>query len=177
MTNSSRASPKWQKPFGSATASIRKQKWVRSSHATTTRVLDYIRIGNEERSHPVAGGKAPDGPLADGFFVEPTVFADVTTRCGSRGKRFSARSPASSPSKISRSHPEGQRHALWPRCRRVDPRLAQSPPGRRRAGCGTVWVNCYNAFETPHPGAESNKAAGVAKKVRMAWICSPKSNQ
>lgn len=46
------------------------------------RVLEYIRIGLEEdKARLVAGGKIPTDPaLKDGFFVEPTVFADVTPR-------------------------------------------------------------------------------------------------
>lgn len=44
------------------------------------RVLNYIRIGLEEdRARLVAGGRIPADPsLNNGFFVEPTVFADVT---------------------------------------------------------------------------------------------------
>lgn len=46
------------------------------------RVLNYIRIGLEEdRARLVAGGRVPSDPsLANGFYVEPTVFADVTAR-------------------------------------------------------------------------------------------------
>ena len=46
------------------------------------RVLNYVRIGLEEDgARLVAGGKIPASPsLANGFFVEPTVFADVTAR-------------------------------------------------------------------------------------------------
>jgi acyl-CoA reductase-like NAD-dependent aldehyde dehydrogenase len=46
------------------------------------RVLNYIRIGLEEDgARLVAGGKVPaDATLERGFFVEPTVFADVTPR-------------------------------------------------------------------------------------------------
>ena len=44
------------------------------------RVLKYLAIGlNEDRARLVAGGKVPSDPaLQNGFFVEPTVFADVT---------------------------------------------------------------------------------------------------
>jgi acyl-CoA reductase-like NAD-dependent aldehyde dehydrogenase len=46
------------------------------------RVLSYIRIGLEEDgARLVAGGRVPQDPsLANGFFVEPTVFADVTAK-------------------------------------------------------------------------------------------------
>ncbi|MDB5774904.1 MAG: succinic semialdehyde dehydrogenase [Herbaspirillum sp.] len=44
------------------------------------RVLHYIKIGLEEdKARLVAGGRIPADPaLQNGFFVEPTVFADVT---------------------------------------------------------------------------------------------------
>ena len=44
------------------------------------RVLKYVEIGlKEDRARLVAGGKVPADPsLKNGFFVEPTVFADVT---------------------------------------------------------------------------------------------------
>lgn len=46
------------------------------------RVLNYIRIGLEEdKARLVAGGRRPSDPsLANGFYVEPTVFADVTPK-------------------------------------------------------------------------------------------------
>jgi betaine-aldehyde dehydrogenase len=43
------------------------------------RVMDYIDAAKQEGARVVAGGKRPPDPaLAKGFFVEPTVFADVT---------------------------------------------------------------------------------------------------
>ncbi|MEO7760468.1 MAG: aldehyde dehydrogenase family protein [Casimicrobiaceae bacterium] len=43
------------------------------------RVLDFIASANTEGARLVYGGKAPADPsLANGFFLEPTVFADVT---------------------------------------------------------------------------------------------------
>jgi acyl-CoA reductase-like NAD-dependent aldehyde dehydrogenase len=44
------------------------------------RVLKYIDIGlHEDKARLVAGGKVPTHPdLKNGFYVEPTVFADVT---------------------------------------------------------------------------------------------------
>jgi betaine-aldehyde dehydrogenase len=41
--------------------------------------MSYVELGKAEGARLVAGGKAPDDPrLAKGFFVEPTIFADVT---------------------------------------------------------------------------------------------------
>jgi aldehyde dehydrogenase (NAD+) len=42
------------------------------------KVLDYIRIGVEEGARLLTGGhRIADGELAHGFFIAPTVFADV----------------------------------------------------------------------------------------------------
>jgi acyl-CoA reductase-like NAD-dependent aldehyde dehydrogenase len=42
------------------------------------RVLGYLDLGREEGAEIVAGGhKLSDGKLADGFFVEPTIFDNV----------------------------------------------------------------------------------------------------
>ncbi|EKF24529.1 aldehyde dehydrogenase family protein [Mycolicibacterium hassiacum DSM 44199] len=43
------------------------------------RVLDYVRIGREEGAKLVAGGGVPDG-FHRGWYVQPTVFADVDNR-------------------------------------------------------------------------------------------------
>lgn len=43
------------------------------------RVLDFIESAKEEGATLIHGGKVPDDPaLKDGFYVEPTIFADVT---------------------------------------------------------------------------------------------------
>jgi betaine-aldehyde dehydrogenase len=49
------------------------------SKAQLDKIMSYIELGKAEGARLVAGGKAPDDPaLAKGFFVEPTIFADVT---------------------------------------------------------------------------------------------------
>ena len=49
------------------------------SRAQFDRVLGYIASAHEDGARLVTGGKRPADPsLARGFFVEPTVFADVT---------------------------------------------------------------------------------------------------
>ena len=46
-----------------------------ASKAQHDRVLDYVRIGREEGARVVTGGAAD---LAPGYYVKPTLFADVT---------------------------------------------------------------------------------------------------
>ena len=50
-----------------------------SSAAQFDKTMSYIRSGQEEGARLAYGGKRPADPrLAKGYFVEPTVFADVT---------------------------------------------------------------------------------------------------
>ncbi len=50
-----------------------------SSAAQFDKTMSYIRSGQEEGARLVCGGRRPADPrLAKGYFVEPTVFADVT---------------------------------------------------------------------------------------------------
>ena len=49
------------------------------SKAQFDRVMSYIEAGKREGARLVHGGKRPPAPeLAQGWFVEPTIFADVT---------------------------------------------------------------------------------------------------
>lgn len=49
------------------------------SRTQLDKVMRYIASAHEQGARLVAGGRQPDDPvLANGFFVEPTVFADVT---------------------------------------------------------------------------------------------------
>jgi betaine-aldehyde dehydrogenase len=49
-----------------------------SSQAQFDKTMSYIKIGQEEGARVVQGGRRSSDPrLAAGFFVEPTVFADV----------------------------------------------------------------------------------------------------
>ncbi len=49
------------------------------NQAQYDRVLSYIEVGHQDGARLLHGGKRPTAPeLARGFFVEPTIFADVT---------------------------------------------------------------------------------------------------
>jgi betaine-aldehyde dehydrogenase len=60
------------------------EKWETSmgalaSKAQYDRTLHYIDVGKSEGAKVLVGGKRPDNPdLGNGYFVEPTVFVDVT---------------------------------------------------------------------------------------------------
>lgn len=49
------------------------------SKAQYDKIMSYIELGKREGAKLVAGGKHPDDPqLANGYFIEPTVFIDAT---------------------------------------------------------------------------------------------------
>ncbi|HEY2818318.1 MAG TPA: aldehyde dehydrogenase family protein [Casimicrobiaceae bacterium] len=49
------------------------------SAAQRDRIVDFIAVGKREGARLIYGGDAPDDPrLRNGFYLEPTVFADVT---------------------------------------------------------------------------------------------------
>jgi acyl-CoA reductase-like NAD-dependent aldehyde dehydrogenase len=51
-----------------------------ASQVQRDRILEYFRIAAEEGATAVVGGRAPSGAGFDkGYWVEPTIFVDVTT--------------------------------------------------------------------------------------------------
>jgi aldehyde dehydrogenase (NAD+) len=121
------------------------------SREQQARVLEYIRIG-KETANALAGGKSPDGPLAHGYFVEPTVFAGVTNdmriaREEIFGPVVGALPFKDLPDAIAKGNdtPFGLAAGVWTQ----DVRKAHQAAAALDAG--TVWVNCYNAFDNASP--------------------------
>jgi acyl-CoA reductase-like NAD-dependent aldehyde dehydrogenase len=116
------------------------------------RVLDYVRIGKSERAVALTGGQAPGGALADGFFVEPTIFSSVTNdmriaREEIFGPVVCALPFTDLPDAIRRGNdtPFGLAAGVWTRD------LAKAHQAAAALDAGTVWVNCYNAFDNASP--------------------------
>ena len=122
------------------------------SKAQQQRVLNYINIGAGEQAQAVAGGKAGTGALADGFFVEPTVFRGVHNQMRIAqeeifGPVVCAIPFVDLPDAIAQGNdsPFGLAAGVWTR----DIRKAHQAAAALDAG--TVWVNCYNAFDNASP--------------------------
>jgi acyl-CoA reductase-like NAD-dependent aldehyde dehydrogenase len=122
------------------------------SRAQQERVLDYVRIGKDEKARPLAGGNAPDGGLSGGYFVEPTVFAGVnnTMRIAREeifGPVVCAIPFEDLPDAIAKGNDSefGLAAGVWTR----DIRKAHQAAAALDAG--TVWINCYNAFDNASP--------------------------
>jgi aldehyde dehydrogenase (NAD+) len=117
------------------------------------RVTGYMDIGRGEGARPVSGGvRLTEGALADGFFVAPTVFADVNNdmriaREEIFGPVISA-IPFDSVDEVIRlanATQFGLGGGVWTR----DVGKAHLVSKRIRAG--VVWVNCYNVSDPAMP--------------------------
>jgi acyl-CoA reductase-like NAD-dependent aldehyde dehydrogenase len=130
------------------------------------RVLNYIKIGLEEdKARLVAGGKIPSDPsLSNGFFVEPTVFADVTPRM--RIFQEEVFGPFVSVSKFS-TEAEGLALAndspfgLAGAIRTNDITRAHRVAARLK--CGIVWINDHHRLDPASPWG-GIKESGIGRE-------------
>jgi aldehyde dehydrogenase (NAD+) len=117
------------------------------------RILDFIEIGKQEGARIVCGGERDiDGEKARGYFIKPTIFADVTASmriaCDEIfGPVLCAISfrDAEDAIRIANSTTYGLASAVWTR----DIKLAHRVAAEIKAG--SVWVNTYNAFDSASP--------------------------
>ena len=117
------------------------------------RVTGYLAIGRQEGAQPLSGGeRVTDGPLAKGYFVPPTVFANVRDdmRIAQEeifGPVISAIPFTDIEEVIERGNktPFGLGSGVWTRDVGKAHRLA------RAIRAGSVWINCYQAMDPAVP--------------------------
>lgn len=129
------------------------------------RVTGYMEIGRREGARTISGGtRLTEGALADGFFVAPTVFADVNNdmriaREEIFGPVISA-IPFDSVDEViglANATQFGLGGGVWTR----DVGKAHLVSKRIRAG--VVWVNCYNVSDPAMPFG-GYKASGYGRE-------------
>ncbi len=123
-----------------------------SSRKQMETVLDYIESGRREGAALVAGGSRTDIGTGKGYFVQPTVFADVRpemriAREEIFGPVLATLDFADLDEAIARANdtPYGLAAGVWTR----DIKKAHYVAKKLQAG--TVWVNTYNVYDTAAP--------------------------
>lgn len=135
------------------------------------KVLDYIDIANREGAACLLGGKAPEDPaLAQGWFVEPTVFGDVTPSMRIAQEEVFGPVLSIIPFEdedeavaIANDSIYGLASGLWTQ----DLGRALRMPDRLQTG--SVWVNMYRAtsYLSPFGGY---KRSGIGRENGMSAI-------
>jgi aldehyde dehydrogenase (NAD+) len=146
------------------------------------RVTGYLAIGRQEGARPLSGGaQLTDGDMAKGYFVPPTVFADVKDdmRIAQEeifGPVISAIPFTDIDEVIERANKTsfGLGSGLWTRDVNKAHKLA------RGIRAGSVWINCYQAMDPAVPfggykmsgyGRESGKQhVEEYLNVKAVWI-------
>ncbi|MDQ3421503.1 MAG: betaine-aldehyde dehydrogenase [Acidobacteriota bacterium] len=123
-----------------------------SSKKQMDTVLRYIESAKKEGATLVAGGERTDIGTGKGFFVQPTVFADVQpemtiSREEIFGPVLAAIEFADLDEAIARANdtPYGLAAGVWT----TDIKKAHYVA--RKLQAGTVWINTYNVYDTASP--------------------------
>ena len=130
--------------------------------AQFAKVQGYIEAGQREAARLVAGGNRVDGP---GYFLEPTVFADVTDSMSIAreeifGPVMTILKFQSTEEVIERANATsyGLAAGVWTR----DIGKANAVANGVRAG--TVWMNCYNVLDPAAPFG-GFKQSGIGREL------------
>src|SRR5688572_27266209 len=123
-----------------------------SSKKQMETVLRYVESARSEGATLVAGGSRTDIGTGKGYFVQPTVFADVTpemtiAREEIFGPVLATIEFADLDEAIARANdsPYGLAAGVWTRD------IKKAHYVARRLQAGTVWVNTYNVYDTAAP--------------------------
>jgi acyl-CoA reductase-like NAD-dependent aldehyde dehydrogenase len=123
-----------------------------SSRKQMETVLKYIESGRSEGAALVAGGARTDIGTGKGYFVEPTIFADVTpgmtiAREEIFGPVLAALEFADLDEAIATANNSqyGLAAGVWTRD------IKKAHYVARKLQAGTVWVNTYNVYDTAAP--------------------------
>jgi acyl-CoA reductase-like NAD-dependent aldehyde dehydrogenase len=123
-----------------------------SSRKQLETVLGYIESGKQEGATLVAGGARTDIGTGKGYFLQPTVFADVTpdmriSREEIFGPVLATIDFADLDEAIATANdtPYGLAAGIWTRD------IKKAHYVARKLQAGTVWVNTYNVYDTAAP--------------------------
>jgi acyl-CoA reductase-like NAD-dependent aldehyde dehydrogenase len=145
------------------------------------KVLNYIDIARKEGAHVACGGDQPLGDLAKGYFVKPTIFTGVHNDMRiAQEEVFGpvlAVIPFSTVEEVAEQANKttyGLSGAVWTNDIKKAHKLAS------QIKAGTIWVNCYNAFDPAMPfggykmsgyGRELGKhSIDLYTNIKSVWV-------
>jgi 4-guanidinobutyraldehyde dehydrogenase/NAD-dependent aldehyde dehydrogenase len=149
--------------------------------AQMDRVLGYIRKGSEEGARIILGGERATGILADGFFIPPTIFDNVTNDMTiAREEIFgpvlsviTAKDHLDAV-RIANDSSFGLAASLWTND------LSRAHSIIRSLRAGSVWVNCFDGGDITMPFGgykqsgngrdRSLHALDKYSELKSAWI-------
>lgn len=116
------------------------------------RIMSYIQAGSKEGAKLVCGGERPQGELAKGYFVKPTVFDGVKNNMKIAQEEIFGPVlsviPFNSMEEVCEEANKvifGLSGGVWTR----DVKKAHKLAAHIKAG--TIWINCYNVFDPQVP--------------------------
>jgi acyl-CoA reductase-like NAD-dependent aldehyde dehydrogenase len=133
-------------------------------------VLDFVASGRSEGARLVAGGERPGGELGEGYYLKPTVFADVED--GMRIAREEIFGPVVAVLPFqdvdevidrANSSPFGLAAGVWTTS------VGRAHHVAARLQSGTVWVNCYNVYD-PVASFGGYKESGYGRDMGAAAL-------
>ncbi|QQK78155.1 aldehyde dehydrogenase family protein [Salicibibacter cibarius] len=128
------------------------------------KIIEYIRIGQDEGATLLAGGGAPEG-AGEGYFIEPTVFGDVSPTMRIAQEEIFGPLVSVIPFddddeavRIANDTIYGLAAAVWTRDIKRGLRMAQ------RVKSGTLWINTYQVL-TPTAPFGGFKQSGIGRDL------------
>jgi aldehyde dehydrogenase (NAD+) len=128
------------------------------------RVMSYVSIGREEGANLASGGTRLGGDLANGYFIKPTVFNNVTNSMTIAREeifgpvasviRFDTEEEAL---KLANDTDYGLGGAVW------TTEVSTMTKMMHGIKAGRIWVNCYGASD-PAVGSAGYKQSGYGVK-------------
>ena len=135
------------------------------SETQRDRVRSYIERGLDEGAKLVVGGAEPPSGLERGYYVQPTVFSDVTpemtiAREEIFGPVLATIEFGDVDEAIARANDSsyGLAAAVWTKD------IKKAHYVARKLQAGTVWINTYNIYDTAAPFG-GYKASGFGREM------------
>ncbi|MBY5882431.1 aldehyde dehydrogenase (plasmid) [Rhizobium ruizarguesonis] len=133
-------------------------------------VMSYIKLGSNEGAELIYGGLRLEGPLGDGFFVSPTIFANVENNMRIAQEEifgpvlsvipFDTEAEAIA---LGNASEYGLGGAVWSR------NISTALNVVRQIHTGVMWVNCYGLID-PLVGFGGTKLSGYGAKGGRAHL-------